>query len=159
MWLVFADRIYFEDGQRETVQLTAKKMVYAAIFWLILIICMMAYAMQQVSGDPFIPEDFAARYVAARVIIGLVFFAGIVYISVRFISSCLAPEGRTWRSSLFMAFSSAFIFGVFIIVVSNSLILYNYSGSGIMVVYGLINIYVYYLQYMFTITREEVEKL
>jgi hypothetical protein len=96
---------------------------------------------------------------AARVIIGFVVFAGIVYIAVRFVRSCMAPEGRTWRSSLFMAFSSAFIFGIFIIIVSNSLVLFSYSGSSILIVYGLVNIYVYYIQYMFTITRDEVDKL
>lgn len=58
-----------------------------------------------------------------------------------------------------MAFSSVFIFAVFIIVISNSLILFNYSGSVILLVYALINVYIYYLQYMFTITREEVDKL
>lgn len=58
-----------------------------------------------------------------------------------------------------MAFSSVFIFAVFIIVISNSLILFNYSGSVVLLVYALINVYIYYLQYMFTITREEVNKL
>jgi uncharacterized protein YhhL (DUF1145 family) len=60
---------------------------------------------------------------------------------------------------LFMAFSCAFILAVFIIVVSNALAPYNYNGSGILVVYSLVNIYVYYLQYMFTVTREETERM
>jgi hypothetical protein len=58
-----------------------------------------------------------------------------------------------------MVISSAFIFFIFIIVAGNQLIPYNYSGSAILLVYGLVNLYVYYLQYMFTITREEAEKL
>jgi hypothetical protein len=58
-----------------------------------------------------------------------------------------------------MAFSSAFIIGVFIIVVSNALAPYNYSGSSVLVVYALVNVYVYYLQYMFTVTREEAARL
>ena len=42
---------------------------------------------------------------------------------------------------------------------SNQLIPYNYTGSTILLVYGLVNVYVYYLQYMFTITKEEAKKL
>jgi hypothetical protein len=158
-WLVAADRIYFEDGQQETAQLTKKKVAYVGLVWALLIICLMIYTMQQVNGSPIVPHDFARSYTAARVVIGLVVFCGMVYIAARFIRSCMAPEGRTWRSQLFMAFSSAFIIGVFIIVVSNALAPYNYSGSSILVVYTLVNVYVYYLQYMFTITREEAARL
>jgi hypothetical protein len=55
MWLVFADRIFFEDGQKETVQLTFKKIGYTIFVWVLLMVCLMVYTMQQVSGDPFIP--------------------------------------------------------------------------------------------------------
>ena len=48
---------------------------------------------------------------------------------------------------------------IFIVVASNQLIPYNYTGSTILLVYGLVNVYVYYLQYMFTITKEEAKKL
>lgn len=91
MWLVIADRIYFEDGQLETAQLSKKKIAYALFLWVLLLVCLMVYTMQQVSGDPFIPEGFSAKYMAARVIIGLTVFAGVAYIAMRFIRSCMAP--------------------------------------------------------------------
>jgi hypothetical protein len=91
LWLVFADRIYFEDGQQETVQLTKKKVAYVGLVWIILIICLMAYTMQQVDGSPIVPHDFSRRYTAARVIIALVVLVGIVYIAIRFVKSCMAP--------------------------------------------------------------------
>ena len=58
-----------------------------------------------------------------------------------------------------MVISSGFILLIFIAVASNQLIPYNYTGSTILLVYGLVNVYVYYLQYMFTITKEEAKKL
>jgi len=58
-----------------------------------------------------------------------------------------------------MVISSVFIFLIFVVVAANQLIPYNYSGSAILLVYGLVNLYVYYLQYMFTITKEEAQKL
>ena len=58
-----------------------------------------------------------------------------------------------------MVISSLFIFVIFIVIAANQLIPYNYNGFSVLLIYGLVNIYVYYLQYMFTITREEAEKL
>jgi len=58
-----------------------------------------------------------------------------------------------------MVISSVFIFIIFIVVAANQLLPYNYNGSSVLLVYGLVNIYVYYLQYMFRITREEADKL
>lgn len=157
LWLVFADRICFEDGEIETVQLTKKKIGYVALLWVLLMICLMVFTMQQIEHAPVVPSSFASRYRAAQVIIGLVVLVGIAYVAYRFLRSCMGE--RTWRSYVFMVFSSVFILAVFIVVVSNSLILYNYSAPAILIVYTLINIYLYYLQYMYTITPEELQKL
>jgi predicted cobalt transporter CbtA len=74
-----------------TVQLTKKKMAYVALVWVLLVICLMVYTMQQVNNTPLVPNDFNRSYTVARVVIGLVFFLGIVYIGARFIRSCMAP--------------------------------------------------------------------
>ena len=58
-----------------------------------------------------------------------------------------------------MALSVIFITVIFILIISNSLAIYNYKGSSILFVYCFVNIYVYYLQFMFTITTEELGKL
>lgn len=159
LWLVFADRICFEDGEIETLQLTKKKVAYVTLVWVLLIICLMVFTMQQINHAPLVPDSFASRYRAAQVIIGLVVFAGVAYVAYRFVSSCISEAGRTWRSYLYMVFSSVFIIAVFIIIISNSLILYNYSAPAILIIFTLVNIYVYYLQYMYTITREELDKI
>jgi RsiW-degrading membrane proteinase PrsW (M82 family) len=99
------------------------------VLWAILIICLMAYTMQQISNAPIVSNEFENRYRVAKVVIGLLVFLGVAYIAMRFVKSCISPEGKSWRSVLFMAFSSVFIFAVFIIVVSNSLVLFNYEGS------------------------------
>jgi hypothetical protein len=53
-----------------------------------------------------------------------------------------------------MVFSIIFIVAIFIIVASNSLVPLYYEGSAIFLVYAFVNLYVYYIQYMFTTTRE-----
>lgn len=91
MWIVIADRIYFEDGQKETAEITKKKIAYSLLFWVILVICLTVYTMQQVDGTPLVADNFNRRFRAARVIIGIVLFFGIFYIGFRFIRSCMAP--------------------------------------------------------------------
>jgi len=58
-----------------------------------------------------------------------------------------------------MVFSIVFIVAIFIIVASNTLVPYHYEGSAIFLVYSFVNLYVYYIQYMFTTTREESERM
>lgn len=55
-----------------------------------------------------------------------------------------------------MIFSIIFIIALFIMVAANSFVPYHYEGSAIFLVYGFVNVYIYYIQYMFTITKEEV---
>lgn len=159
MWLVTADRISFEDGQRETEQLTKKKIAYIVIVWIELIVCMMIYTMRQIRDSPVLSQRFLRGFVIARIVISITVLFGVGYVGFRYSRVCLAPEGKLWRSYIFMVFSSIFIFALFVLVASNSLVLYNYSGAAILLVYGLTNTYIYYLQYMFTITREEAAKL
>ena len=133
--------------------------MYTAVLWLELLISMMVYTMEQINKHPLIPMEFERRFLAAKIIIGLTAAAAIVYVVYRYGRSCMADQGRMWRSMVFMVFSCVFILVLFILLVSNSLTLFNYSGSAIMVSYGFINTYVYYLQYMYAITGEELEKI
>lgn len=122
------------------------------LVWILLIVGMMLYSMYFINNyDPYSVDK---KFLVAEVIIGIVLACGIMYIAFRFIKSCMISEGVMWRSEIYMILSAFFIFAIFVIVVSNSLILYNYSGEKIFFTYSLINVYVYYLQYMFTITRE-----
>lgn len=115
---------------------------------------MMVYSMQQINIAPILSSNFEASYIAAKVVIILSLLVSVTYIGYRYIQICRSPEEKLWRSNIFMVISSVFIFIIFIVVAANQLIPYNYSGSSVLLVYGLVNIYVYYLQYMFTITRE-----
>lgn len=58
-----------------------------------------------------------------------------------------------------MVFSVMFIVVIFILAASNSLVPYHYEGSAIFLVYSFVNMYVYYIQYMFSITQQEALKM
>jgi hypothetical protein len=120
---------------------------------------MMIYTVQQMTVAPLLSPSFIRSYGFAKVIIGISVVVAFGYITYRFGLMCFSDEDRIWRSYIFMVFSSVFIFAVFLIITSNALMPLNYSGSSIVLVYGLVNVYVYYLQIMYTITEEEVGKL
>jgi len=55
-----------------------------------------------------------------------------------------------YRSSLYMFFSLVFMLLMFVVIVTNGISIYNFDASNILFLYVLMNIYVYYLQYMYT---------
>lgn len=83
----------------------------------------------------------------------------VLYTAYRYAQICASSESKLWRSYIFVVFSSIFIVIIFIIACSNAFIPYNYEGPVIFLTYAFVNMYIYYLQYMFSITREEAEKM
>jgi len=84
--------------------------------------------MNQINDSPVLSGGFLNKFTAARVIITLTVVAAILYIGYRYSQVCCAPDGKLWRNYIFMIFSSIFIFAFFIIVASNSLVVYSYNG-------------------------------
>jgi membrane protein YdbS with pleckstrin-like domain len=71
----------------------------------------------------------------------------------------MADEIKLWRSTIFILFSLVFLLAVIIIISSNALAIFNYKPSSILLVYTFVNTYIIYLQYMYSITREELDKI
>lgn len=130
LWLITADRIFYNESNVEFIQFfTAKKIVYVSVFWVELIVCLMVYSMAQINGSPVLSKDFLRKYIAARVIIPITLFLGVGYVGYRYIKIFMNDEGKLWRDYIFMLFSSIFIVVLLAIIASNSLVLFNYSGS------------------------------
>jgi len=119
----------------------------------------MIYTMYQIQDTPLVPSPFLNKFITAQAIVAITVLLGFIYVIYRYSRVCMSPDTKLWRTYIFMVFSCIFILSLFIIIASNSLVLFNYKGPSILLVYGLINIYVYYLQYMYSITREESLKL
>jgi hypothetical protein len=89
----------------------------------------MVYSMAQINDGPILSNDFLRKYISARVIIPVTFFLAVAYVGYRYIKIAMNDEGKLWRDYIFMIFSSIFIVVLLAIVASNSLVLFNYSGS------------------------------
>lgn len=149
------DRIQFEDGQRESEMLTKKKIAYVVILEIELITLYMLYAMFQINDRPLLVDDDYNQFNVAAIIASLTGFAGFVYIIFRYIRICMSEGSKMWRNQLYLFLSLFFILAMALLLYTDSFTIFNYSGQRIFLVYTFFNFYVFYLQYMYTITREE----
>lgn len=123
------------------------------ILWLELLICTMIYTIHQINVSPIVTSEFAKKFIPAQVIIIITLIIFVLYTSFRYAQICASSESKLWRSYIFVVFSSIFIVVIFIIACSNAFIPFNYEGPVIFLTYAFVNIYIYYLQYMYTVTR------
>ena len=119
----------------------------------------MVYTMHQINESPTLTVGFIRKFRIAQVSVIITLTMALLYIAFRYGKICVSEGAKLWRSMIFLVFSSVFIIALFIIIASNAFVPFYYSGSAIFVVYAFINVYVYYIQYMFTITKSEAAKM
>lgn len=124
---------------------------YVVVVWILMITLYMMYAMSQLNGQPIISGE-TGKFKVVAFLLGIAYGAGIVYIVVQYVRICMLDESRMWRSQMFMFFSIFFIFAMVLFLLTNSLGIFNYSAEQILLVYTLTNLYIIYLQYMYTVT-------
>jgi hypothetical protein len=66
---------------------------------------------------------------------------------------------KIWRNQIYLIFSCFFMILLIIMFFVNGLGVYEYVGDQILIMFTLLNMYTIYMQYMYTITKVEVEKL
>jgi hypothetical protein len=77
-----------------------------------------------------------------------------LYIIIQQFRICCRDGDMLWRSQMFMAYSILFIVAMMIFVFTdNALGAYHYDGTTVIFLYGLMNLYTWYLQYMYTATK------
>ena len=89
----------------------------------------------------------------------LIVIAGFLYIFLRYVQSCSSTDEKLWRNQLFLFFSVFFLFVTVVLFIIGGLQINDYSESRILILYSEMNFYIYYLQYMFRVTPEEVERI
>lgn len=104
-------------------------------------------------------DDDFTRFRVGEVVLVLTIIAGFAYLGFRYVNICMTDGSKLWRSQMYLIFSVFFIFTIGLFLVSNSFSIFNYSGQKIILVFTLINTYVIYLQYMYTLTRGENKRL
>ncbi len=66
---------------------------------------------------------------------------------------------KIWRNQIFLMFSFLFIVIIFVMLIIDGFSVYEYTGNRILILFGFMNMYTIFLQYMFSINTKEASKL
>lgn len=156
LWVIFFDRIYYEEGKKDTQQITKFKIAYAVLLFILLMVLYMLYANFRLNNHPMIPKQrLSDRSILVLDFITSILF-GIVmaYLVLQYLRICCYKTDRLWRSELFMSYSILFMGAMVIFIFTdNALGSYSYDGTTVVFLYGLMNLYTWYLQYMYSPTK------
>lgn len=129
------------------------------MLFVLLMVLYMMYASYRLNNHPMVPtEKLSDRKILVLDALATVCFAGaMLYIFYQFVRICIYKgEGsRLWRSELFMSHSLLFMGAMVVFVFTdNALGSYHYDGTTVLFLYGLMNLYTWCLQYMYSPTKE-----
>jgi len=136
------------------------KIIILVIFYVILLAYNGAYAISQTSDHPVFSTD-SLRSPSVTGLKGLayvVFALAVVYIIYLYIGIFSSKPHRMWRSSIFMYISMFFFISTIIFFFIGGYNVFDYSATKIMFYITFMNIYSYFLQYLYSPTKEQVER-
>lgn len=131
------------------------------VFYISLFVLQFQIALLRFSDSPLIfSDDFkSGGIVAFEIISFLIFAAGLVYISVQFVRSAMNFFDKIWRNQMFLMFSFIYIVVIMVMLIIEGFSVYEYTGNRILILFGFMNMYTIYLQYMYSINNQEAAKL
>ena len=106
---------------------------------------------------PIVPaaDLFTTRFIGLEIVVFILVMAGFIYIIINYIRICTQVDSKLWRNQLFMFFSIFFIFISIVMFFVNGYHIFSYEGNRILLLYTQANLYAFYMQYMYSITKEE----
>lgn len=133
-----------------------RKIVYFVIFYVSLFVLQFQIALLRFSDSPLIfSDDFkSGGIVAFEIISFLIFAGGLVYIAVQFTRSAMNFFDKIWRNQMFLLFSFLYIVVILVMLIIEGFSVYEYTGNRILILFGFMNMYTIYLQYMFSISSQ-----
>ena len=138
-----------------------KKIAYFVVFYICLFVLEFQVALLRFSDKPmlFDKDIKSGGIVAFEIISFLVFAGGLTYIAVQYIRSSMNFFSKIWRNQMFLVFSFIFFLVIIIMLIINGFSVYEYTGNRILILFGFMNMYTVYLQYMYSINGAEVKRL
>lgn len=160
-WLFFLDRIFYEDGQKQSKLMNWKRVLYIILTYIISLVLYTEYAFDNLDGMPIVPAQdlFVTKFKALEIITIILVLVGFIYIIVQYARICMQVDEKLWRNQLFMFFSIFFIFISIVMFFVNGYNVFSYTGNRILLLYTQANMYTFYMQYMYSVTAEEKTRI
>jgi hypothetical protein len=78
---------------------------------------------------------------------------GFCYIFISYIRLCVRGDEMLWRNQLFLFFSVFFIVITIVLFFVNGFEINTLAGNRILLLYTSMNMYTFYMQYMYSLSR------
>jgi hypothetical protein len=131
------------------------------LFYALVLGYSVAYAITQTTDHPvFSFEDIRADGVLVMEVIAFIVFSlGCIYILYLFLYTLKYKPGRPHRHNVFMAISAAFFISTVVFFFVGGYDLYSYSASKILFTLCFMNLYSFFLQYLYAPTEKQVRDI
>ncbi len=100
LWVIFFDRIFYEEGRKDTEQITKFKITYSVILFILMMVLYMLYANYRLNNHPMIPKERLndRKILILDAIVSIIFGAAMVYLMLQYIRICCYKSDRLWRN-------------------------------------------------------------
>mmetsp|Transcript_7082 Transcript_7082/g.6331 ORF Transcript_7082/g.6331 Transcript_7082/m.6331 type:complete len:458 (+) Transcript_7082:273-1646(+) len=157
-WICMFERIYSENANQRSAIMDKKKWAYTLLLWLFSVITYNILNREYRNDPGFdFDDDHHDTFNATKIIMILIICIGLIWILYGFAMILKKWNGIIWRHRMFFSFSCYFIFCYFLFLFSGSVRIYNQNGTRVILVFGISNIYIWFLQYLYSPTKEGVK--
>ena len=137
-WIYFLDRIFYEDGQKQSKLMNWKRVLYIVVLYILTLVLYTEYAFDNLEDLPIVPaQDLyeKPRFLALEIISLILALLGFGYLFIQYVRICSQVDSKLWRNQLFMFFSIFFIFTTIVMFFLNGFSIFSYSGNRILLLY------------------------
>lgn len=150
-WIAAFQRIYRENTQVHSKALSLQKLVYIFFLWLFSVIAYCILSSKYLDDPSFdFNDEYNTAFTIFKVIMIVLLGVGLAWIFFGFAQILKKFNTLIWRHKIFFSFSCYFIFCYFIFMFTGAVNVYNLNGTKVMLVFGITNIYVWFLQVLYS---------
>jgi len=150
-WIAAFQRVYRESTQVKSKALSWPKLVYIFFLWLFSVVAYCILARQFLKDPSFdFNDEYEKSFMAFKILMIILLAIGLAWMFYGFAQILKKYNGLIWRHKIFFSFSCYFIFCYFVFMFTGTLNVYNFNGSKVILLFGITNLYVWFLQIMYS---------
>jgi len=150
-WIAAFQRVYRESTQVKSRALSWIKLIYIFFLWLFSVVAYCILARQYLKDPSFdFNDEYEKTFTAFKVLMIILLGIGLGWMFYGFAQILKAYNSLIWRHKIFFSFSCYFILCYFIFMFTGSVNVYNFNGTKVMLLFGITNVYVWFLQVIYS---------
>jgi len=149
-WIAAFQRVYRESTQVKSRALSYPKLIYIFFLWLFSVVAYCILARQYLKDPSFdFNDEYEKTFTAFKVLMILMLGIGLGWMFYGFAQILRTYNTLIWRHKIFFSFSCYFILCYFVFMFTGTVNVYNLNGTKVMLLFGITNVYVWFLQVIY----------